>query len=120
MHHNPNIDWSKGMVAFSRCPESCGLLKDADASEDLWEGQGVKDGDHIFAFNAEGYLKERTSFKFLCLVQLHQSLALNNTVKQCQKFEELILASTTHIGTSSQNQSLITYRLNAPGIMLLS
>jgi hypothetical protein len=25
MHHNPNIDWHRGSVAFSRCPESCGL-----------------------------------------------------------------------------------------------
>jgi hypothetical protein len=67
-HHNPNIDWRKGSVAFSRCPESCGLSEDADASEDPWEGQGVEDGDHIFAFNAEGYLEEHASFELLRLV----------------------------------------------------
>jgi hypothetical protein len=90
MHHNSNIDWRKGTVAFSCCPESCGLSEDADASEDPWEGQGVEDGDHIFVFNAEGYLEEHTSFKLLCLVQLRQSLAPDNAVKQRQKFEDSI------------------------------
>jgi hypothetical protein len=89
-HHNPNIDWRKGTVAFSRCPESCGLSEDADASEDPWEGQGVEDGDYIFAFNAEGYLKECASFELLRLVQLRQSLAPDDAVKQRQKFEESI------------------------------
>jgi hypothetical protein len=89
-HHNPNIDWRRGSVAFSRCPESCGLSENADASEDPWEGQGVKDEDHIFAFNAEGYLKECASFELLCLVQLCQSLAPNDAVKQRQKFEDSI------------------------------
>jgi hypothetical protein len=89
-HHNPNIDWRRGSVAFSRCPESCGLSEDADASKEPWEGQGVKDGDHIFAFNAEGYIKERTSFELLCLVQLRQSLAPDDAVKQHQKFEDSI------------------------------
>jgi hypothetical protein len=77
-------------VAFSRCPESCGLSEDADASEDPWEGQGVEDGDHIFAFNVEGYLEERASFELLCLVQLRQSLAPDDAIKQCQKFEDSI------------------------------
>jgi hypothetical protein len=77
-------------VAFSRCPEPCGLLEDAGASEDSWEGQGVEDGDHIFAFNAEGYLEECASFKLLCLVQLRQSLVPDNAVKQRQKFEDSI------------------------------
>jgi hypothetical protein len=89
-HHNPNINWRRGSVAFSRCPESCGLSEDADASEDPWEGQGVEDGDHIFAFNTEGYLEECASFELLCLVQLRQSLAPDDAVKQCQKFEESI------------------------------
>jgi hypothetical protein len=80
-HYNPNIDWRRGSVAFSCCPESCGLLEDADASEDPWEGQGVEDRDHIFAFNTEGYLEERASFELLCLVQLRQSLAPDNAVK---------------------------------------
>jgi hypothetical protein len=77
-------------VAFSRCPESCSLSKDADASEDPWEGQGVEGGDHIFALNAEGYLEERASFELLCLFQLRQSLAPDNAVKQRQKFEDSI------------------------------
>jgi hypothetical protein len=89
-HHNPNIDWRRGSVAFSRCPESCGLLEDADASEDPWEGQGVEDGDYIFTFNAEGYFKECASFELLCLVQLRQSLAPDDAVKQRQKFEDSI------------------------------
>jgi hypothetical protein len=90
MHHNPNIDWHKGSVAFSHCPEPCGLSEDADASKDPWEGQEVEDGDHIFAFNVEEYLEECASFKLLHLVQLHQSLAPDNTVKQRQKFEDSI------------------------------
>jgi hypothetical protein len=77
-------------VAFSHCPESCGLSEDADASKDPWKGQGVEDRDYIFAFNMEGYLKELTSFELLCLVQLRQSSAPNNAVKQCQKFEDSI------------------------------
>jgi hypothetical protein len=77
-------------VAFSCCSESCGLSEDADASEDLWEGQGVEDGDHIFAFNVEGYLEKCASFKLLCLGQLRQSLAPDNAIKQRQKFEDSI------------------------------
>jgi hypothetical protein len=77
-------------VAFSRCPESCGLSEDANASEDLWKGQGVEDGDYIFAFNTEGYLKKRASFELLHLVQLRQSLGLNDVVIQLQKFDDSI------------------------------
>jgi hypothetical protein len=42
-HHNPDINWRRGTVAFSCCPESCGFSEDANASDDPWEGQGVKD-----------------------------------------------------------------------------
>jgi hypothetical protein len=106
-HHNPNINWRRGTVAFSHCPKSCGLSEDAEASKDPREVQGVEDGDHIFAFNAEGYLEERASFKLLHLVQLRQSLAPTTPLNSVRSLKIQFLASTTRIGMSSQKQSLI-------------
>lgn len=64
--HNPTIDWEKATVNFDRCPSNCGYTAentriDDDPNNDMdFVGKidlELEDGDHISAFDWEGYIR---------------------------------------------------------------
>ena len=54
--HNPDINWRKGTIDFTRCPDSCGTLHN-DEEEDPLADEGLEPGDRLFAFDIESLLR---------------------------------------------------------------
>ncbi|VDC04529.1 unnamed protein product [Peniophora sp. CBMAI 1063] len=52
--HNPSVDWRHHTLEFSRCPSSCGTLHEEE-DINVWEDEGLEEGDHIFALDIAAY-----------------------------------------------------------------
>jgi hypothetical protein len=63
--HNPSIDWRTSTLLFDRCPDECGYissLSDLDGDPEVETSTTIPlaEGDKLYAFDIEGYLKIRT------------------------------------------------------------
>lgn len=90
--HNREIDWAKGTVEFSRCPDSCGTPHD-DEHEDPLADQGLEPGDRLFAFDIESYTRlkmEHQDALYMRAFQTHASKIAEqqSTEKKQQTFAE--------------------------------
>lgn len=93
-HHNPLVDWRLGTISFNRCPTSCSILASArDDEPDPWEGQGVENGDTIYALDLNAYLVKREEHMHLRRTLLHarENIWLEeDSEEQRKKFNETV------------------------------
>ena len=57
--HNPDVDWQKETLYFSRCPDDCGYITTLDELDGDPEEQVrviLEEGDHLYMFDIEGYM----------------------------------------------------------------
>jgi hypothetical protein len=66
-HHNPEVDWRKLHLYMNRCPPSCQFIDmheiDEEDEETLVDEEEIceeslKEGDHLFFFNADSFLED--------------------------------------------------------------
>ena len=57
--HNPDVDWRKEIIHFSRCPDECGYitsLNELDGDPEEQTRVFLNEGDRPYAFDIECYM----------------------------------------------------------------
>ena len=92
--HNPEIDWKRHTLEFSRCPSSCGTPHD-DEEADVLDEEGLEDGDRIFALDLVAYSslwEEELAFRHAMHIRAFQTTASRIAEEQARLQKEQTFA----------------------------